>query len=158
MAAAIPSAAKMSERVQKTEDAHTRVKIRRAIKEQYGTMNTSVVVAAGNSATIAAELAAQGYTASHADGQWTITWTNASDVANSTIGRQFDRADVAKEKSTKSGKMYICDEIVKAIRIAASKQQRTVTATLVHNAEVQTMLTAQGYTVSHDGTDWTVTF
>lgn len=158
MASAIPDASKMSERVQKTEDAQVRAIIRRAIRGQYDTMSTTVNVPASNSAAVAAELAARGYTAAYADGEWSITWTNAANVPDSNIGQQFERADVAKEKCMKNGKMYISDTIVASIRSAAARQERTVTVTLPDNAAVRANLTAKGYTVNHDGTDWTVSF
>ena len=136
-----------------------RSKIYRALEAAKSALGTtSVIVTASYSAAVSADLNAKGYTTVSHDGtNWTISWANAVVVSddNTII---YPKAASILSMTSQSGEAYICDILCKHLAAAAANGDTNATVTAPHSNVVQSQLESNGMTVSHNGTDWSVSW
>lgn len=119
---------------------------------------TSVNVDAQYSATVKTNLEACGYTVSHDGTSWTVGWSGAADVGTVPAGVIYPKAYTLGHICSGTGHQFACRMISDKISAAIGGGATSVLCECEYNEMTKTMLEAQGYTVSHDGTAWSVSW
>lgn len=155
-----PNAAEAKERSDKAKLQQTRIKINRELisAPNAETTVTSAVVTADNSDTIISELTARGYVVTHDGTSFNVSWAVPGAISDGNLGVMFIRADDLLAACAKSGAAYVEQQINEKIQTAYTIGVTSITYVAAFYLSVQTSLLADSYTVSHDGTTWTVSW
>lgn len=143
---------------ERTRENNIRNRIVGALEAALSESSLIITVKAPHSAAIDAALVARGYTTVTHDGtDWSIGWDGAVDVAED-INSPYKKAIYLLAMTSKSGELYFCDAVREALQTAVAIGETTINVECEHMSSMQTQLESLGYTVTHDGATWTISW